>query len=127
MLSLIGIVDDDESTPKGIGSLVRSAGYRTAGFESAEAFLDGDQGHEVGCLLLDLDKPRLGSPQLQRLLERMNVTIPITFITAQDDVLTARALKDGAGAVLEKPFTSDALIDAIRSALEFPGHSLRKK
>jgi two-component system response regulator FixJ len=120
-------VDDYESTPNGIGSLIRSAGCRTAVFESAEAFLDGDQNHEVGGLLLDLDKPCLGSPELRRLLERMNVTIPITFITAQDDVLTARALKDGAGAVLEKPFTSDALIDAIRSALEFPGHSLRKK
>jgi FixJ family two-component response regulator len=127
VLSLIGIVDDYESTPSGIGSLVRSAGYRTAVFKSAEAFLDGDQDHKVGCLLLDLDKPHLGSPELQRLLARMNVTIPIIFITAQVDVLGARTLKDGAGAVLEKPFTADALLDAIRSALEFPGHSSRKK
>jgi FixJ family two-component response regulator len=124
---LIGIVDDDKSIREGLSSIIRSAGYRTAVFESAEAFLEGDHKHEVRCLVLDIDMPGLGGLDLQRQLGRMNVAIPIIFATAQNDVSGALALTEGAGAVLGKPFTEEAILGAIRSAMDFPKHLKRRK
>ena len=123
---LIGIVDDYESRC-GIGDLLRAAGYRTATFESAETFLEDDHQNEVCCLVLDIDLPGLNGLELQRQLARMNISIPILFVTAQADELRARAIEGGAGAVLGKPFSEEALLHAIRSALDFPGDSPRTK
>jgi FixJ family two-component response regulator len=119
-------VDHQESIREGTSSLIRSAGYRTAVFESVEAYLEGGHKHDVRCLVLDIDMSVVGL-DLQRQLARMDVAIPIIFATAQHDVLRAIALTDGAGAVLQKPFTEVALLGAIRSALKFPGHSSRSK
>jgi FixJ family two-component response regulator len=63
---LIGIVDDDESVRAAIESLIRSAGYRTALFASAEALLHSDQIHEMDCLVIDIQMPRLSGLDLQR-------------------------------------------------------------
>ena len=49
MIALVGIVDDDESVRDSISSLLRSAGFRTASFESAEAFLDSAHKIEPDC------------------------------------------------------------------------------
>jgi FixJ family two-component response regulator len=53
----IGIVDDDESIRNSISSLIRSIGYETAVFESAEAFLDSGRIHEIDCLIVDILMP----------------------------------------------------------------------
>jgi FixJ family two-component response regulator len=123
---LIAIVDDPESTRERISSLIRSAGYRTAVFDSAESFLQCVHRCEVHCLVLDIDVPGSGSLELQRQLAQMNVSIPIIFVTAQADVLRERGLTAGAGAILGKPFAGEALLRTLRSVLEFPGDSSRK-
>jgi FixJ family two-component response regulator len=124
---LIGVVDNQESKREAVSRLVRSAGYRTAVFESATAFLDGDHKHEVHCLVLDIDTPGLAGLELQRHLAQMNVSIPIIFLTAQEDLLSAVALPKGAGAILGKPFTGPALLSAIRSVLDFSHYSRKRK
>jgi FixJ family two-component response regulator len=126
-LPLIGIVDAQQSVREEISSLIKSAGYKTTIFESVEAYLEDGRKHEVRCLVLDIDMLGLGALDLQRQLTRMEVAIPIIFATAQSDVLRAVALTDGAGSVLQKPFTEVALLRAIRSALKFPGRSSRSK
>ncbi len=124
---LIGVVDDQESNREAVSSLISSAGYRTAAFESVQAFLDGGHKHEVHCLVLDLDMLGLGGMELQPHLAQMNAAIPIIFTTSRDDVLREVALQEGAGAILGKPFTDEALLSAIRSVLDFSSHSSRKK
>jgi FixJ family two-component response regulator len=99
---LIGIVDSKASVREEISRLIRSAGYGTAAFESIEAYLEDGR-------------------------KRMDVAIPIIFATAQSEVLRAVALTDGAGSVLQKPFTEVDLLRAVRSALKFPGRSSRSK
>jgi FixJ family two-component response regulator len=126
-LPLIGIVDDHESAREGILSLLRSAWYNTMAFKSIEAFLDCDFRHDVRCLVLDLDSPGLGSVELERQLVQMSISIPIIFVTGREDLLQAIALNQGAGAILRKPFTHEALLNAVRSSLDFPGRASRRK
>jgi FixJ family two-component response regulator len=62
--------------------------------------------------------PRLSGLELSRRLAEMNNPIPIIFVSALHDELRARALSEGAVAVLGKPFSDQALLFAIQSALE---------
>ena len=118
VVSLVGVVDDDESVREAISSLLRSAGYRCSVFPSAKAFLESDTLEATDCMVLDVRMPEVTGPELQTKLRAMNSAIPVIFVTAHaDDEVRARALREGATAFLNKPFSEDALLDAIRSAL----------
>ena len=54
---MIAIVDDDESFRQAAVSFIQSLGYATAAFASAEAFLHSDCGHDVDCLITDVQMP----------------------------------------------------------------------
>jgi FixJ family two-component response regulator len=124
ILAVIGIVDDDESVRDSISSLLRSAGYKTESFESAEAYLNSDRASEPNCLLLDVRMPGLSGLQLQSELNHQKVSIPVIFITAHsDEQVRERALSEGAVAVLGKPFNDDVLLGAIDSAVGNKGPS----
>jgi FixJ family two-component response regulator len=124
VLAVIGIVDDDESVRDSISSLLRSAGYKTESFESAEAYLNSDRASEPNCLLLDVRMPGLSGLQLQSELNHQKVSIPVIFITAHpDEQVRERALSEGAVAVLGKPFNDDVLLGAIDSAVGNKGPS----
>jgi FixJ family two-component response regulator len=124
ILAVIGIVDDDESVRDSISSLLRSAGYKTESFESAEAYLNSDRASEPNGLLLDGRMPGLSGLQLQSELNRQKVSIPVIFITAHpDEQVRERALSEGAVAVLGKPFNDEVLLGAIDSAVGSKGPS----
>ena len=115
---LIAIVDDDASVCDSISSLIRSAGYRSEVFTSAEAFLVSDDIRDTDCLVLDVRLPGLSGLDLQRRLSGLKLSIPIIFITAHaDDRVLAKALEQGALAFLSKPFSGEALLAVIQSAL----------
>jgi FixJ family two-component response regulator len=119
MVSLIGVVDDDESVRDALSSLIRSAGYRCIVFPSAEAFLDSPDMHNTNCTVLDNRMPGLSGLELQLRLREMNYPVPIIFVTAHaDDLVRIQALQQGAVAFLGKPCSEDALLEAIRSAIE---------
>jgi len=118
-MSLISIVDDDEGVRDALNSLIRSAGYKCAVFPSAEAFLGSGRLGETDCMVLDIRMPGLTGLELQLRLQEMKCAIPIIFVTGQgDEGLRAKAIEDGAAAFFGKPFSDDALLGAIRSALD---------
>jgi FixJ family two-component response regulator len=114
---IIAIVDDDASVCEALESLLRSIGFRTASFTSARSFLDSPQFPSVSCVVLDVSMPSMDGLELQRHLASTN-PIPIIFITAHRDEKTReRALRAGAIGFLNKPFSDDALIASLHSAL----------
>jgi len=116
---LIAIVDDDDSLRKSLDNLLRSVGFRTQGFSSAEAFLSSNHIPDLTCLILDMRMPGMSGLELQLQLGAANWSIPIIFVTAQaDDDARARALTAGAVDFLYKPFREEALLDAIDTALK---------
>ena len=118
---LISIVDDDESLRNALDDLVRSAGFRTQGFPSAEAFLSSPHARDTACLILDVRMPGMNGLDLQRKIVAANWQIPIILITSHtDDDARARALEAGSVGFLYKPFRDDELLNAMEAALRAP-------
>jgi FixJ family two-component response regulator len=116
---LIAIVDDDDALRNSLDDLLRSIGFRTQDFPSAEAFLRANQTRDTACLILDVRMPGMNGLELQRQIVAANWRIPIIFITSHaDDDAQARALAAGAVAFLYKPCREEELLDAIDIALK---------
>jgi FixJ family two-component response regulator len=117
-LPLIAVVDDDEAIREALQSLLRSVGLRAEMFASAEDFLQAGQRQATACLILDVRMQRMSGLELQRQLATANCPTPIIFITAHGDEETrARALRAGAVAFLDKPFSDEVLLRAVQAAL----------
>ena len=117
-IPLISIVDDDESVREAIESLMKSVGYIAKVFSSAGEFLKSEYLNDTACLILDLQMPGISGLELQSRLAASRCRVPIIFISAHSDAeARARALEAGAIGFLQKPFSEDALLDAIKSSL----------
>ena len=116
---LISVVDDDDSFRESLQSLLRSVGFAAGVFVSAEEFLNSDHLGDTDCLILDVRLPGMNGIELHRHLVADHYELPVIFITAHgsDEEVRSRALRDGAVDYLIKPFTEDALLNAVRAAL----------
>jgi len=127
MYILIAIVDDDKSVREATIGLLRSNGFRSEAFSSAEEFLGSPLMTKTGCLLLDIRMPGMNGLQLQRHLADEGRHIHIIFITAHDNQeIRMQAMRAGAVDFLQKPFSEEALLKAIRNALKTPPSDERK-
>ncbi|MES1149122.1 MAG: response regulator [Bradyrhizobium guangdongense] len=119
MPGLIHIVDDDASFRNAMERRLRLAGYDVATYASAQDLLDRlPDDDKPGCVLLDVQIPKLSGPELQSRLIELGSTLPIVFLTGHADTpTTVRAIKAGAEDFLTKPVSSEQLIDAIERAL----------
>ena len=118
-LSLVSIVDDDESVRESLPDLLKEFGLASETFSSAEEFLAEDGISRSKCLILDVAMPGMSGPELQKELNRRKVKIPIIFITAnRDETLRSRLIEQGAIACLIKPFSDVAMLEALNSALQ---------
>ena len=113
------VIDDDASVRKSLSRLLRSAGYTTETFASAEEFLGRDHFDGVGCILLDVKMPGLSGMDLQEELNKADYHMPIVFITGHGDIpMSVEAMKKGAIDFLTKPFDDKELLHAVRGAIE---------
>jgi FixJ family two-component response regulator len=117
--SFISVVDDDDSVRESLQCLIRSFGFAVEAFASAEEFLKSDHLRDTRCLILDVRMRGMNGFELQRRLLASHPEIPVIFITAQgNEAARSQALKDGAVDYLFKPFTEEALLNAIHAALK---------
>jgi FixJ family two-component response regulator len=118
------IIDDDASVRKSLSRLLRSAGYTTETFASAEAFLGREHFNGIGCLLLDVQMPGLTGMDLQEELNRADYHMPIIFITGHGNIpMSVEAMKKGAVDFLTKPFDDKELLQALEKAIEKDTHA----
>jgi FixJ family two-component response regulator len=116
-------VDDEECVRESLSSLIRSAGYKAREYASAEDFIALGRRDETGCLILDLGMPGMSGLELQRHLAETGWLIPIVFLSARASEGEKRqALQAGATDFLEKPVNENALLHAIRTALDGRNH-----
>jgi FixJ family two-component response regulator len=119
------IIDDDAAVRDSLALMLGLAGYRTAVFADAEAFLAAWQQDWVGCVIADVRLPGLSGVELQHTLRQRGATLPFVIITAHADVATARAaFKSDAVDFLEKPFDNGQLSAAIETAFAREGRRI---
>ena len=116
--TLISVVDDDESVRDSTRTLLRSAGYKVATFESGELFLKSEALPDTDCLILDMRMPGMGGLELQRKLNASDAGLPVIFFTAHDDRINRQsAIDGGATAYFQKPFAARDLLAAVETAI----------
>jgi FixJ family two-component response regulator len=112
------VVDDDVSVRESLELLIRRAGWRPETFASGQDFLLRARVLVPSCLILDVALPDLSGLELQKLVAD-RVDMPIIFITGYGSVpTTVKAMRAGAVEFLTKPFDDEALLSAIRQAIE---------
>jgi FixJ family two-component response regulator len=114
----ISIVDDDAPVREAIRRLIKSVGMNVRDYASAEDFLSSNHAQDTSCLILDVRMPGISGLELQQRLAGSGCQIPIIFISAHSDGrIRDEALRAGAVAFLFKPFSEEALVDAVHAAL----------
>jgi len=113
------VIDDDPSVLKSLSRLLRSLGFDTETFASAELFLARKHYDGVGCLVLDVQMPGLSGMDLQDALSKADYSMPIIFITGHGNIpMSVQAMKKGAVDFLTKPFDDKELMQAVKKAIE---------
>ena len=114
----IAIVEDDAGVRTALEQLLRSAGFNALTFGSAEEFLEGRGSDTVDCLIADVNLPGISGVALVKTLVRRGAVLPVVIMTGRDDATTGELIRQ-AGRVpcLRKPFSDEALFDAIRQVL----------
>ena len=116
---IVFVVDDDISVRESLELLIRCEGWQPETFSSGQEFLSHPRVLVPSCLVLDFSLPGLNGLELQKRIAVERTDMPIIFITGHRDVpMTVQAMKAGAVEFFTKPFGEDALLSAIRAALE---------
>jgi len=116
---VVHIVDDDDAVRQSLAFLLSSAGLPVRLYDSASAFLDGLSTPQDGCLITDVRMPGMSGIDLLKALRKKAYSMPAIVITGHGDVpLAVEAMKAGAVDFIEKPFEEEAILTAVRRALE---------
>ncbi len=114
----IFVVDDDQTLRGSLRWLLESLKLNVQTYASAHEFLSTYDPVQPGCLLLDVRMPEISGLQLQAILKKRRIRIPIIIITGHSDVsMAVRAMKAGALDFIEKPFNDQDLLECVQQAL----------
>ena len=116
---IVIVIDDDDLVREAVCDLLRSIGLPTKPFASVPEFLKSKLPDGPSCLVLDVRLPGLSGLDFQSELNKLNIQIPIVFMTGHGDIpMTVRAMKGGAVDFLSKPFRDQDMLDAVQTAIE---------
>ena len=112
------VIDDEQIVLDSVSKILKDENFEV------EVTLSGRQGLEQAIqkdydiVLTDLRMPDIGGMRVLRDAKRTKPALPVVMITGYGSVKSAvQAMKLGAAEYLEKPFSPDALIRTVNSAL----------
>jgi two-component system response regulator FixJ len=115
---VVHVIDDDDSARQSLEFLIDCAGLTVRSYASAVAFLKAVPDMEHGCIVTDVRMPEMTGMELLGRLKALEVRDPVIVITGHADVpMAIQAMKEGVADFIEKPFSDDAILGAIRAAL----------
>lgn len=113
------IIEDDSDVRLGCEQALQLEGIPTESATSAE-----DARHRVGrdfrgIIVSDIRLPRMDGMSFLREVLSVDAELPVVLITGHGDVsMAVQAMKDGAHDFIQKPFSSEYLVEVVRRALE---------
>ena len=113
------VIDDEQIVLDSVSRILTEDHYQVdtslSGREGLTKALEGD--YDV--VLTDIRMPDIGGMRVLRDVKRAKPSLPVVIITGYATVRSAvQAMKLGAADYLEKPFTPEQLLNAVKSALE---------
>jgi FixJ family two-component response regulator len=118
------IVEDDGGMRASLQFLLESYGFEVAAFASADEMFAGFKRLQPICAVLDIHLPGTEGIALYEALVGRFPALRAVFITGRiDDQIRADARRVQAVAVLEKPFSDEALMDSVERAMALQGPS----
>ena len=113
------VVDDSEAFRYAIGRSLAREGYRVLEASNGDEALDQIVDNEVKALVVDLVMPGLSGVELLRVLSQRKGQRPIHVIACTGALPITAQLRQtlasiGVTRVLEKPFSTDELLQALR-------------
>jgi RNA polymerase sigma factor (sigma-70 family) len=119
-LSVIYVIDDDDSVREGVTDLLRSVGRTAHSFASTQDFLEAKRADAPGCIILDVRLPGPSGLEFQHMLHTLNIHLPVIFVSGHGDIpMSVRAMKSGAIEFLTKPINEQQLLDAVQAGVEY--------
>lgn len=114
----IYVVDDDKAVRESLEALLGALDYHVQTFGSGTDFLAALEPSWHGCVILDVRMPGLSGLQVQQALTEGKHSLPVIIVTGHGDLpMAVKAMKAGAVDFIEKPFSEDALVGSLKSAL----------
>ena len=118
----IAVIDDDESTCRSMGRLLRAAHLQPVTYPSAEAFLTDTNRPMFACLVLDIQLTGISGLDLRQRLAAVEDVTPVVFITAHDDpAMRTQAEAFGCAGYFRKTNSGTDILAAIRRVIGLEG------
>jgi FixJ family two-component response regulator len=116
--NLVLVVDDDPGMLKSVQRLLRLHGYEPILFPSAQAFKSYTDFEKAACVILDINLNDGSGIELRHGLKTAGVSVPVIYMTANEDPAVHRAaVQSGCAAFLKKPFAAQSLIELLKNVL----------
>jgi FixJ family two-component response regulator len=112
------VIDDDASVRRSLCTMLERAGYEVSLYDCADAFLANPVVPRPSVILLDMRMPGTTGVGLQSQLKTLAQNVPVIFVSGDsrpEEIIAA--MRQGAVDFLLKPFTAQAMMDVIQSAM----------
>ena len=114
----IFVIDDDEAVRDSLRALLESTHLSVETYASGREFLESYRDRAPGCVVLDMDLPHMSGLEVVEVLAARDDSIPVIVMTGRSEkTLQRRYRRGGVTALLEKPMSEGALLEAIDRAL----------
>lgn len=127
------LVEDDPTVRAGSEQAFRLVGLQVEAFPSAELASRQVTPGFPGIVISDVRLPGMSGLELLGQVKAIDQGIPVILVTGHGDITMAvQAMRSGAYDFIEKPYSSEQLVDVARRALEARGlmlevHELRQR
>lgn len=113
------LVDDEPHIRLSAGQTLELAGYEVATFENANHVIESLSADACSVIVTDINMPGTDGLELMKKVQEQDPDLPVILITGHGDIsMAVNAIRDGAYDFIEKPFSSDHLLEIVKRAME---------
>lgn len=115
---IIHVVDDDEAIRASLELFLDLHGYCVRSYPSGDEFLQNLEFGHTGCILLDVHMPGISGLEVLKELRKRRCPLPVIIVTGQGDIeMAIGAMKSGAADFIEKPYSSESILETIKDSI----------
>lgn len=112
-------IDDEHHIRVAVQQTLELEDYQVSSFASAKEVLAQLGDDWPGVIVSDINMPGIDGIELLKRVRGIDPDLPVILVTGHGDIsMAVSAIRDGAYDFIEKPFSSDLLVDVVKRALE---------